>query len=109
MAAATALKEAARATGNRTAEIDRKRLTDGMINWSPSGALRDPVFQEDGVAPLKAIHQITYGAGQTAFPGMVFIPVSAAERKDLLEGTFPAAEEPGPADLALFDKGSDFG
>lgn len=96
-----------RPTGENTLEVDRKRLPDGKTNFSPSGALPDPVVQEAGIVPLKAINAITYGAQQTAVPGSLFTPVSAAERQDLLKGDpekneWAAAEEPSTAELSLF-------
>jgi len=91
-----------RPTGADTLEIDRKRLPDGKTNWSPSGALPDPIVQEAGIVPLKAINQITYGAQKTALPGSLFLPPSAAQRAELLAGQYPAAEEPSTAELSLF-------
>jgi hypothetical protein len=96
-----------RPTGNDTLDVDRKRLPDGKPNLSPSGALPDPVIQEAGVVPLKAINSITYGAQKTAIPGSLFVPPTAAERQDLLKGDplkneFPVAQEPSAAELALF-------
>jgi hypothetical protein len=94
-------------TGDQTREIDRRRLPNGKTNFSPSGALPDPVVQEAGVKPLKALHQIIYGAQKTAVPGSMFMPVTAAERQALLKGDpkkgeYPAAEEPSEAELSLF-------
>lgn len=96
-----------RPTGNDTLEIDRRRLPDGKTNFSPSGALPDPVVPEAGIVPLKAIHQIVYGAQQTAVPESLFVPTSAAERAELLKGDlekgeYPAAKEPSTAELSLF-------
>ena len=34
----------------------------------------------------KAVASITYGVKQTAMPGSLFLPVSAAERQELLQG-----------------------
>lgn len=98
-----------RPTGDNTREIDRKRLPDGKVNYSPSGALVDPVVVEAGVKPLKALVSITYGAQKTAVPGSLFTPVSVAERQDLLKGDaekgeYPAAQEPSTAELALFSQ-----
>ncbi|WP_231420748.1 hypothetical protein [Sphingomonas sp. Leaf205] len=89
-------------TGDNTREIDRKRLPDGKTNFSASGALPDPVVQEAGIVPLKAVASITYGERKTAVPGSLFTPVSAAERQELLQGQYPPAEEPSTAELALF-------
>jgi len=94
----------ARPTGDNTREIDRKRLPDGKTNFSASGALPDPVTQEAGIVPLKAINQITYGAQKTAVPGSLFLPVSAAERQELLQGQYPPAEEPSTAELSLYSE-----
>lgn len=91
-----------RPTGNDTLEIDRKRLPDGKTNFSPSGALPDAVIQEAGIVPLKAINSITYGAQQTAVPGSLFVPPTAAARTELLQGQYPPAEEPSTAELSLF-------
>ncbi|KQN02794.1 hypothetical protein ASE82_10950 [Sphingomonas sp. Leaf230] len=91
-------------TGENTREIDRRRLPDGKTNFSPSGALPDPVTQEPGIVPLKAINLITYGAQNTAVPGSLFVPVSAAERQELLQGQYPPAEEPSTAELSLFSQ-----
>jgi hypothetical protein len=96
-----------RPTGNDTLDVDRKRLPDGKPNLSPSGALPNPVVQEAGVKPLKALHQITYGAQKTAVPGSMFVPLTEAERQALLKGDpkkgeYPAAEEPSGAELSLF-------
>jgi hypothetical protein len=96
-----------RPTGNDTLDVDRKRLPDGKPNLSPSGALPDPVVQEAGIVPLKAIFSIVYGAQRTAVPGSLFIPPTAAERQYLLKsdpkkGEYPAAEEPSEAELSLF-------
>lgn len=96
-----------RPTGNDTLEIDRKRLPDGKTNWSASGALPDPVTQEAGIVPLKAINSITYGAQKTAVPGALFVPPTAMERQELLKGDpekgeYPPAEEPSTAELSLF-------
>jgi len=91
-------------TGDNTREIDRKRLPDGKTNFSASGALPDPVVQEVGIVPLKAINSITYGARNTAVPGSLFLPVSAAERQELLQGQYPPAEEPSTAELSLFSQ-----
>lgn len=91
-------------TGDNTREIDRKRLPDGKTNFSASGALPDPVVQEAGIVPLKAINSITYGARNTAVPGSLFLPVSAAERQELLQGQYPPAEEPSTAELSLFSQ-----
>jgi hypothetical protein len=96
-----------RPTGDDTREIDRRRLPDGKTNFSPSGALPNPVVQEAGIVPLKALHQITYGAQKTAVPGSMFVPPTAAERQALLKGDpkkgeYPAAEEPSTAELSLF-------
>ncbi len=91
-----------RPTGDETREADRKRLPDGKTNWSPSGALPDPVVREPGIVPLKAVNTIVYGAQQTALPGSIFVPVSAIERAFLLKGDFPPAEEASMAELSLF-------
>ncbi len=92
-----------RPTGADTLESDRKRLPDGKTNFSPSGALPDPIGQEAGIVPLKAINQIIYGQQRTAVPGSLFIPPSAAERAELLATKpYPAAEEPSTAELSLF-------
>ncbi|MES3151797.1 hypothetical protein [Sphingomonas faeni] len=96
-------------TGDQTREIDRKRLPDGKTNFSASGALPDPVIQEAGIVPLKALVSITYGAGKTAAPGSLFTPTSAAERQELLQGDwkkseYPAAQEASTAELALFSQ-----
>ncbi|WP_380786817.1 hypothetical protein [Sphingomonas sp. R86521] len=91
-----------RPTGADTLEIDRKRLPDGKTNWSPSGALPDPIVQEAGIVPLKAINQIIYGAQRTAPPESLFVPTSAVERAELLAGQYPAAKEPSTAELSLF-------
>jgi len=91
-------------TGDNTREIDRKRLPDGKTNFSASGALPDPVVQEVGIVPLKAINSITYGARNTAVPGSIFLPVSAAERQELLQGQYPPAEEPSTAELSLYSE-----
>ena len=96
-----------RPTGENTLEIDRKRLPDGKVNYSPSGALPDPVTQEAGIKPLKALVSIIYGERKVAVPGSLFIPVSAADRQDLLKDDpekceYPAAQEPSEAELALF-------
>jgi len=93
-----------RPTGNDTLEIDRKRLPDGKVNYSASGALPDPVTQEAGIVPLKAIASITYGAQKTAVPGSLFVPVSSVERQELLQGQYPPAEEPSTAELSLFSE-----
>ncbi len=93
-----------RPTGDNTLEIDRKRLPDGKTNFSASGALPDPVIQEPGIVPLKALVSITYGAGKTAAPGSLFTPTSAAERQELLQGQYPPAEEASTAELALFSQ-----
>lgn len=101
---ATATKNTAdpRPTGKQTREIDRRRLQDGSVNWSPSGELPNVVEQEAGMVPLKAINQITYGQQKVAVPGSLFLPATAADRAELLLGEFPAAEEPTTAELALF-------
>ncbi|MEG3169921.1 hypothetical protein U1737_17150 [Sphingomonas sp. LB3N6] len=91
-----------RPTGADTLDIDRKRLPDGKPNLSPSGALPDPVVQEAGIVPLKAINSITYGAQKTALPGSLFVPPTAATRLELLQGQYPPAEEPSTAELSLF-------
>jgi len=91
-------------TGDNTREIDRKRLPDGKTNFSASGALPDPVVQEAGIVPLKAINSVTYGARNTAVPGSLFLPVSAAERQELLQGQYPPAEEPSTAELSLYSE-----
>ncbi|WP_332746200.1 hypothetical protein [Sphingomonas sp. ZB1N12] len=91
-----------RPTGNDTLDVDRKRLPDGKPNLSPSGALPDPVIQEAGIVPLKAINSITYGAQKTAVPGSMFVPPNAAARLELLQGQYPPAEEPTMAELSLF-------
>ncbi|NII58967.1 hypothetical protein [Sphingomonas aerolata] len=93
-----------RPTGNDTLEVDRKRLPDGKTNWSASGALPDPVIQEVGIVPLKAINTIVYGAQQTAAPGSLFVPPTAVQRAELLQGQYPAAEEPSTAELSLFSE-----
>jgi hypothetical protein len=94
-------------TGDNTREIDRKRLPDGKTNWSASGALPDPVTQEAGIVPLKALVHITYGAQRTAAPGSLFVPPTEAQRQELLKGDlekgeYPHAEEPSTAELSLF-------
>ncbi len=101
---------AAKATGRQTAKDDRALLPNGEPNKSPSGDLPDPVTPEPGIKALKAIHQITYGDNQSAQPDMLFVPVSADERKELLRGEFPAAKEPTANELKLFnlDSGSEF-
>ena len=81
------------------AELDRIRKWHASPGpnrlWSPSGDMPKLVVPEAGVMPLRAIQQILYGAAQVAKPGQVFTPVSAAERRDLLRGEFPAAKELG--------------
>ncbi len=109
MATATAAKQDTIATGPRTAETNRRRLSDGSINWSPSGELPVPIEREDGVKPLKAINLIIHGNSETVQPAQIFVPVSAEERRELLTGTFPAAEEPSQAELALFGRETEFG
>jgi hypothetical protein len=91
-----------RPTGNDTLDVDRRRLPDGKPNLSPSGALPDPVIQEAGIVPLKAIAAIVYGAQRTAAPGSLFVPPNAAARLELLQGHYPPAEEPSAAELSLF-------
>jgi hypothetical protein len=91
-----------RPTGVNTLEADRKRLPDGKPNLSPSGALPDPVVQETGIIPLKAINTISYGAQRTAVPGSLFVTPTAAARQELLQGQYPPAEEPSTAELSLF-------
>jgi len=93
-----------RPTGDNTLEVDRKRLPDGKTNFSPSGALPDPVLQEAGIVPLKAVHQIVYGARKVAVPDSLFIPTSAVERAELLAGQYPAAKEASTAELSLFSE-----
>jgi hypothetical protein len=98
-----------RLTGADTLELDRKRLPDGKINFSPSGGLPDPVIREAGLVPLKAVNTIVYGAQQTATPGSLFFPTTAAERQELLQGDpekgdYPHAEEPSTAELSLFSE-----
>ena len=109
MATATAVKSVATATGHRTAETNRRRLPDGSINWSASGELPNPVEREPGVKPLKAINLIIHGDSETIQPAQIFVPISAEERRELLSGTFPAAEEPSEAELSLFGRETEFG
>jgi hypothetical protein len=51
---------------------------------SPSDLPRPDVIVEDGVAPLYAIHKITYGDDQAAPSKSIFTPVSEDERNELL-------------------------
>lgn len=70
--------------------------------------------QESGLKPLKALQRIGYNPNQDVRgstltsgvrwvePGAMFVPVSAAERRDLLAGAFPPAREPTTAEIAAF-------
>jgi hypothetical protein len=70
--------------------------------------------QEAGLKPLKASQRICFNPNQVVRgsvkladaryvePGSVFMPVSAAERRELLTGEYPAATEPSAAEVAAF-------
>ncbi len=73
-----------------------------------------PRGQEAGVKPLKATGQILYTAKEavrgsvlkddvrSVVPTAVFMPVTAAERQELLLGEYPIAVEPSAAEIAAF-------
>ncbi len=70
--------------------------------------------QEAGLKPLKATGQILYNAKEnvrgsvlkndvrSVEPRSLFMPVTAAERRDLLMGEYPIAVEPTAAEIAAF-------
>jgi hypothetical protein len=55
--------------------------------------------KEGTIAPVYAIHKITYGKGQSAPPASIFTPISAAERAELF--TMGAVRELDKTELAL--------
>jgi hypothetical protein len=70
--------------------------------------------QEAGLKPLKATGQILYNAKEnvrgsvlkndvrSVEPRSLFMPVTAAERRELLLGEYPIAVEPTAAEIAAF-------
>ncbi|WP_380786819.1 hypothetical protein [Sphingomonas sp. R86521] len=70
--------------------------------------------QEAGLKPLKATARIVYNAKdmvrgsvlkgdvRSVEPKSLFMPVSAAERRELLTGEYPPAIEPTAAEIAAF-------
>lgn len=70
--------------------------------------------QEAGLKPLKATGQILYNAKEavrgsvlkndvrSVEPRSLFMPVTAAERRELLLGEYPIAVEPTAAEITAF-------
>jgi hypothetical protein len=70
--------------------------------------------QEAGLKPLKATAEIWFnpkeavrgsvlkGNVRSVAPKSVFMPVTAAERRELLVGEYPPAVEPNAAEIAAF-------
>ncbi len=70
--------------------------------------------QEAALKPLKATCHIVYAANQnvrgsvlkggvrSVAPKTVFMPVTAAERRELLLGEYPPATEPSAAEITAF-------
>jgi hypothetical protein len=70
--------------------------------------------QEAGLKPLKSTGQILYNTKdavrgsvlkdgvRSVAPKTVFMPVTAAERRELLTGEYPIAVEPTAAEIAAF-------
>jgi hypothetical protein len=70
--------------------------------------------QETGLKPLKATGQILYNTKEavrgsilkddvrSVAPKSLFMPVTAAERRELLSGEYPIAVEPTAAEIAAF-------
>ena len=70
--------------------------------------------QEAGLKPLKATGQIVYNTKEvvrgsvlkydvrSVLPKTIFMPVTAAERREFLSGEYPIAVEPTAAEIAAF-------
>jgi hypothetical protein len=70
--------------------------------------------QEAGLKPLKATAEISFnpkeavrgsvlkGNVRSVAPRTVFMPVTAAERREFLVGEYPPAVEPSAAEIAAF-------
>ncbi|MEG3169922.1 hypothetical protein U1737_17155 [Sphingomonas sp. LB3N6] len=70
--------------------------------------------QQAGLKPLKATGQILFNPKEvirgsvlkdgvrSVAPKTVFMPVTAAERRELLMGEYPIAVEPSAAEIAAF-------
>ncbi|MDQ0836977.1 hypothetical protein [Sphingomonas faeni] len=70
--------------------------------------------QEAGLKPLKATGQILYNAKEavrgsvlkndvrSVEPKSLFMPVNAAERREMLLGEYPIAVEPTAAEISAF-------
>jgi hypothetical protein len=73
-----------------------------------------PRVQETGLKLLKATGQILYNTKEavrgsilkddvrSVAPRSLFMPVTAAERRELLSGEYPIAVEPTAAEIAAF-------
>jgi hypothetical protein len=70
--------------------------------------------QEAGLKPLKATGQILYNSKEavrgsvlkndvrSVEPKSLFMPLTAAERREMLSGEYPIAVEPTAAEIAAF-------
>jgi hypothetical protein len=91
-----------------------------MSEYDQEWARKGPAYtapartQESGLKPLKATAEISFnpkeavrgsvlkGNVRSVAPRTVFMPVTAAERREMLAGEYPPAVEPSAAEIAAF-------